>query len=619
MKSIITFTLLFLTTTTLLTAQRVNAYARVTSISGSTLNLANVDEGDDTFEAGDRLIIMQMQDDVIGSNTNNNASFGNLGSIASAGLFEIRTIGSVSESGGIPTSITISGSLTNSYNTGNNSRVQIISFPTLGSPDYTTTTNMSTQNWNGNIGGVFAFEVDGTLTLAHNINANNSGFRGGSRDNNGAGGCDNTTFISANANEFAGKGEGIYRNTNNNWDEAKGKILTGGGGGNEHNGGGGGGGNYTAGGNGGIGWNCSAPASAGGLGGIALNSHISASRIFLGGGGGGGEGNNSVATDGGRGGGIIILRADEIRTTGGCGQRVISANGQNSADAGNDGAGGAGAGGSILINVDSWNISNSCEILVRANGGDGGRSVTGATHGGGGGGGQGVVIYSIAQPTTNTTTQTQNGNGGCDNNSNPCNSSTSGGGTGTDDTGIIDGATGGPLPIELDYFNATKRGTSVFLEWKTYGEINNDFFTVERSLDGENWIEVLREKGNGTTSSPNVYAAFDHQPENGISYYRLKQTDFDGAFTIHSMHAINFRKYAAINAYPNPTRGEVTVDLQSNNTEVRVINMLGRALNCPIEYQNNSVTINLENQPKGIYILQLKTASTQEVIRISKE
>lgn len=619
MKKQITFLILTFLSLIVVHAQQLNAYARVTSISGTTFSVSNVDEGDDTFEVGDRLIVMQMQDDVIGGNTNNNASFGNLGSIASAGLFEIRTISSITESSGIPTAITVSGALGNTYNTGNNSRVQLISFPQLGSPDYTTTGDLNAQSWNGNTGGVFAFEVTGTLTLEHNINLNNRGFRGGDVDNSASGGCDNGTFISANTNAFAGKGEGIYRNTNTSWEEAKGKILNGGGGGNEHNGGGGGGGNYTAGGNGGIGWNCTAPASAGGLGGIALSSHISSSRIFLGGGGGGGEGNNNVATSGARGGGIVIIRANELRTNGTCGRRIISANGQNSANAGNDGAGGAGAGGSILINVNSWDISNSCEIVVRANGGDAGFSNTGSVHGGGGGGGQGVVIYSIAQPTNNTTTQTQNGNGGCDNNSNPCNSITAGGGTGTNDTGIIDGATGGPLPIELDYFNAVKRSASVALEWRTYNEVNNDYFTVERSADGYEWEEVIRKKGNGTSLKPTIYNGFDYQPIIGTSYYRLKQTDFDGNFTYHSMHAINFAKSSVKNVYPNPTKGQIVVSQINNSSELKILNLLGKEMNVQITRSGDKAAINLERLDNGLYFLLIRNNDTQESIRIIKE
>lgn len=165
MKRIILLITLILASNYIALSQRVNAYARVTSISGTTLSLANVDEGDDTFEIGERLIIMQMQDDVIGGNTNNNSSFGNLGSIQSAGLFEIRTVSAIVESGTTPTSITLSTALGNTYNTGTNSRVQIISFPQLGSPDFTTTQDMNGKSWDGNTGGVFAFEVTEILTI----------------------------------------------------------------------------------------------------------------------------------------------------------------------------------------------------------------------------------------------------------------------------------------------------------------------------------------------------------------------------------------------------------------------------------------------------------------------
>lgn len=599
-------------------AQRVNAFARVTSISGTTFNVANVEENDDSFEIGERIIVMQMQDNVIGSNTNNNSSFGNLNNIQSAGLYEIRTISGITESSGTPISITLSTSLTNTYNTGANSRVQLISFPTLGSPDYTTTANMTTRNWNGNIGGVTAFEVLGTFTLAHNINADNSGFRGGARDDNNAGNCDNTTYRSAASGAFAGKGEGIYLNTNTTYEEGKGKILNGGGGGNEHNGGGGGGGNYSAGGNGGRGWNCTAPNSAGGLGGIGLSAHIGASRIFMGGGGGGGEGNNAVATDGGRGGGIIIIRANEIVTTGSCGQRTISANGQNSSNAGNDGAGGAGAGGSIVIQVNSWNIAATCEVLVRANGGNGGISNTGNAHGGGGGGGQGTVIYSITQPTTNTTTQTQNGNGGCDNNSSPCNSTTSGGGTGSSDTGIIDEAATGPLPIQLDYFNAIKKVNSVLLEWKTITEINNDFFTVERSLDGKNWETLITEKGQGNSTTERYYSKIDWSPFNGTSYYRLRQTDFNGKSTTHGMQAINREKSSVVRIYPNPAKNEIIIDIDQHEALINIKDLFGNLIYYGSQYSVSN-SIDISHLKPGVYIVEVNQKNNSTIRRLVKE
>lgn len=76
----------------------INAYAKVTNIAGTSLSLSNVNETNDTFEAGERVIVMQMQGDIIGANTNNDANFGNISAIGSVGLYEDAIIQSVNES-----------------------------------------------------------------------------------------------------------------------------------------------------------------------------------------------------------------------------------------------------------------------------------------------------------------------------------------------------------------------------------------------------------------------------------------------------------------------------------------------------------------------------------------
>ena len=62
---------------------------------------------------------------------------------------------------------------------------RLFHFPTLGSPDYITTANIGALNWDGDIGGVVAFNVAGVLTLAHNISADVAGFRGGNANADG--------------------------------------------------------------------------------------------------------------------------------------------------------------------------------------------------------------------------------------------------------------------------------------------------------------------------------------------------------------------------------------------------------------------------------------------------
>lgn len=607
--------LLLIGNSTIFAQQIVNAYAKVTAINSQTLSLSNVNESYHSFQLNGLVIIMQMQDDVIG-NTNNNVNFGNLGTIRSAGLYEIRTISQITESGGIPTSISLGESLNNTYNTGSNSSVQIISFPTLGNPHFSTTADIEALDWNGNVGGVLAFQVDSTLTLNHNLITSNKGFRGGARDVSTSGSCKTNTFISSNTNAYAAKGESIYKNTNANWVEARGKILNAGGGANEHNGGGGGGGNFTSGGDGGPGYNCTS-GSAGGIGGIALGTHISSQRLFMGGGGGGGEGNDNVSTDGGDGGGVIIIRAHTIETTN-SGSVSISSHGENSNSAGNDGAGGAGAGGSIIINAETWSIDASSPLTVAANGGNGGDVGSGSIHGAGGGGGQGVVIYTDAIPSTNVTTKTLNGIGGCNDNSNPC-SSTANDAGGADNTGLIDGNDAGPLPIELDYFNVVPQARIVNISWRTLTEINNEFFKVERSKDGREWETILSQKGAGNSNSPKHYKAVDHSPLSGTSYYRLRQTDYDGQSKLFSMIAIEINAFEEkVNAFPNPVEDRLTLSNIDEQAEVYLKNLDGRKLNIDFQRNESNRTANLSSLKTGIYLIEVRSNEYIQLLRIVK-
>ncbi len=165
-------------------SQIVNAYAKIVNIDASqtTFTVNNVNQSSHTFTVGGKVIIMQMQDDAIGTNTTNASSFGNVGSIQSAGLYEIGIIASRMPATGTPTSIVLSSPLTNSFNTGPNSSLQLITFRDMGT-NYTTTANITGLAWNSNIGGVIAFETSNTLTLNHSVIADGIGFSGGIRSN----------------------------------------------------------------------------------------------------------------------------------------------------------------------------------------------------------------------------------------------------------------------------------------------------------------------------------------------------------------------------------------------------------------------------------------------------
>ena len=85
-------------------------------------------------------------------------------------------------------------------------------------------------------------------------------------------------------------------------------------------------------------------------------------------------------------------------------------------------------------------------------------------------------------------------------------------------------------PIELYSFDSKVNPEHIELNWVTASELNNDFFTLERSSDLYAWEIVGHLQGAGTTSEKRHYSLNDYNPLDGVTYYRLKQTDFDGKF-----------------------------------------------------------------------------------------
>jgi len=125
-----------------------------------------------------------------------------------------------------------------------------------------------------------------------------------------------------------------------------------------------------------------------------------------------------------------------------------------------------------------------------------------------------------------------------------------------------------PLPIDLIYLTGHGDYDGNIIEWATGSEYNNNYFTLYRSHDGYNWYTVSNVAGAGNSSNANYYNVTDEDNYSGISYYTLKQTDFDGRFKI----------YPPISVYNNRTSKKVLrcVDLlgrdASNTTgQVRII------------------------------------------------
>ncbi|SDK43460.1 Por secretion system C-terminal sorting domain-containing protein [Catalinimonas alkaloidigena] len=185
---------------------------------------------------------------------------------------------------------------------------------------------------------------------------------------------------------------------------------------------------------------------------------------------------------------------------------------------------------------------------------------------------------------------------------------------------------GVPLPIELTSFTASAENEAVVLRWVTASETNNAFFTVERSADGVHFEALGRLDGAGTSQFTHSYHFTDPSPLGGLSYYRLRQTDYDGASTTSSLRSVQFGRSGtfSVRAFPNPTRGSFNLALRERKDpvwSVTLVDMTGRqvyhaSFTEPVARQEAHRMENLSLQP-GVYLLQVRSGqdvSTQRLV-----
>ncbi|MFT6503594.1 MAG: hypothetical protein ACJASQ_003732 [Crocinitomicaceae bacterium] len=167
-----------------------------------------------------------------------------------------------------------------------------------------------------------------------------------------------------------------------------------------------------------------------------------------------------------------------------------------------------------------------------------------------------------------------------------------------------------PLPVELANFNATMLLTEVELTWETASEINNDYFSVERSDNSTSWEELTKINGAGNSTTLLNYRYMDKQPLKSASYYRLKQTDNNGQFSYSQVMSVNNVTTGAsdIQIYPNPTMNVVTLETKHSVFDtILVYDVYGRNITSLlnfIEISKHKVMIDLSNLDSGVYSIQ---------------
>lgn len=173
------------------------------------------------------------------------------------------------------------------------------------------------------------------------------------------------------------------------------------------------------------------------------------------------------------------------------------------------------------------------------------------------------------------------------------------------------GATAKPLPIELTYFQAQNSENSVIINWQTATEKNNDYFTLERSKDGLNYEVVGTVLGAGNSLTTLNYTYSDNNPVNGVSYYRLMQTDYDGAFEVFSPVSVSYLNESELKIGPNPAidKFHVSIGGEMGTGVIKLYNLIGAEVR-NIEMNSNYTTIDVNNLPQGNYLMVITAGTT---------
>lgn len=185
------------------------------------------------------------------------------------------------------------------------------------------------------------------------------------------------------------------------------------------------------------------------------------------------------------------------------------------------------------------------------------------------------------------------------------------------------------LPITLRSFTAVLKDGAVKLDWITEAEINNAWFTVERSGDGIQFDSLLSVEGAGNSKVLIRYQETDENPLGGRSYYRLRQTDYDGRFSYSDVVTVynpNAQK-TSVTVYPNPAKLSEDFFININGTQnkevyVVIIHVSGRTFYSGYAELNDRFQINIQELDSrytfepGAYIINLRAANLQEVRKL---
>lgn len=177
-----------------------------------------------------------------------------------------------------------------------------------------------------------------------------------------------------------------------------------------------------------------------------------------------------------------------------------------------------------------------------------------------------------------------------------------------------------PLPIKLLYFDAKPTAKKeVLCTWATATETDNDYYTIERSQNGHDFEVAGIVDGSGTTVTMLEYSFTDEKPYSGVSYYRLKQTDYNGDFSYSKPVAVKINEEGiTMQVFPNPASDFIQVSSSDDKAvQLTLLDPTGKVIS--IQQHQQFSSIDISTLAPGIYFLVSEDSEgSKSTFRIKK-
>lgn len=180
------------------------------------------------------------------------------------------------------------------------------------------------------------------------------------------------------------------------------------------------------------------------------------------------------------------------------------------------------------------------------------------------------------------------------------------------------------LAVKLISFNATVLNDSkVSLRWKVENDQDAAHYKIERSTDGVVFKEILLLFPTNQTTVTE-YAFTDQKPIAGVSYYRLKMVNNDGAIKYSSVLVVNLGKKnagASLTVMPNPTQSTLVIQVDgkvlTSAQKVRITDVAGKVITTTT---TTNSTVDVQQLSPGIYLLEIMSSDNpKQTIRFVKQ